>query len=44
MSLNCDHKQAYWLITQMIYEREKPWWNDVDRGNLIPPPELSKSG
>jgi hypothetical protein len=25
----------------MIYEPGVPWWNDIDRGKLIYPPELS---
>jgi hypothetical protein len=29
------------VIPQVIYEHGQPWWNDIDRGKLIIPPELS---
>jgi hypothetical protein len=27
----------------MIYEHGEPWWNNIDGGKLIRPPELSGS-
>jgi hypothetical protein len=31
------------FIPHMIYELENAWWNDVDRGKLIRPPDLWQS-
>jgi hypothetical protein len=41
MSLKCGHQRAYSSINQAIHEHGEPWWNDIDRGKLIRPPELS---
>jgi hypothetical protein len=29
------------VYPQVIHENGKPWWNDIDKGELIHPPELS---
>jgi hypothetical protein len=42
MSLNCPCQLAYGSSPQVLYEHGEPWWNYINRGELlIHPLELS---
>jgi hypothetical protein len=46
MSMGWDHVSelrplmGLFFIPQVIYEHGEPWWNHIDRGKLIRPPDL----
>jgi hypothetical protein len=35
-SQNCGHQRVYLLVIfQVIHEHEEPWWNNIDREELL---------